>query len=71
MLDGLNKSIQVSSKVNGDTFVPTEKVIAKHYQTYIPNSLNIHLSLEGYQAVANQFWKAILIKEFLGYIDRD
>lgn len=71
MLDGLNKSIQVSSKVNGDTFVPTEKVIAKHYQIYIPNPVNIYLSLEGYQAVANQFWKAILIKEFLGYIDRD
>lgn len=62
MLNGLNQTIQSTAKVNQASFVPTEKAIAKNPYLYIPNPLDIHLSLAGYQTVANEFWK---------YIDRD
>ncbi|MBS8265701.1 hypothetical protein DYI25_14840 [Mesobacillus boroniphilus] len=59
MLKELNKVIEEVSEVNGDTFVTTEKVIAKHYEDYLPNPADIHLSEEGYKTVAMEFWKAI------------
>ncbi len=43
-----------------DVYVPTEKVISKHYEEYLPNPQDIHLSLEGYRTVAKEFWKAIM-----------
>ncbi|MDR6998873.1 hypothetical protein [Neobacillus niacini] len=49
----------MTGTARGDTFVPTEDLIAKHYEEYIPNPTNIHLSLEGYQIVAKEFWKVI------------
>jgi lysophospholipase L1-like esterase len=60
LLDALNLTIETLSKKNGDIYVPTEKVIAKHHEEYLPNSQDIHLSLEGYQIVAKEFWKAIV-----------
>lgn len=60
LLATLNDKIELKAKLNGDTFVPTEKVIAKHYAEYLPNQHDIHLSLEGYQTVAKEFWKAII-----------
>ncbi|RSD27016.1 SGNH/GDSL hydrolase family protein [Mesobacillus subterraneus] len=59
MLGALNQTIETIAKINGDTFVPTEKVIAKHFETYLPNPNDIHLSEEGYRIVAKEFWKAI------------
>jgi lysophospholipase L1-like esterase len=59
MLDTLNQIIEGRANVNGDTYVATDTIIAKHYETYIPNPLNIHLSEEGYQLVAKEFWKNI------------
>lgn len=59
LLDTLNKVIESRAAANGDAFVPTEKIIAKHYETYLPNPSNIHLSKEGYQLVAKEFWKNI------------
>ncbi|PLR94881.1 SGNH/GDSL hydrolase family protein [Bacillus sp. T33-2] len=71
LLHALNQQILLLSAAHGDTFVPTETVIAKNYQLYLPNPQDIHLSLAGYKAVANEFSKAILgdqinkiIKEF-------
>ncbi|MCJ8008212.1 SGNH/GDSL hydrolase family protein [Lederbergia wuyishanensis] len=59
LLDILNQTIADRAHVNGDTFVPTAKLIEKHYETYLPNPLDIHLSKEGYQLVAKEFWKVI------------
>jgi lysophospholipase L1-like esterase len=59
LLDALNQTIEDRAAANGDTFVPTADIIAKHYETYLPNPSNIHLSLEGYQLVAKEFWKNI------------
>ncbi|GHH97416.1 SGNH/GDSL hydrolase family protein [Neobacillus kokaensis] len=59
VLDVLNYNIEQVTKTNGDTFVPISKIIAKDYETYLPNPSNIHLSEEGYQIVAKEFWKVI------------
>ncbi|WP_026575850.1 SGNH/GDSL hydrolase family protein [Bacillus sp. UNC438CL73TsuS30] len=58
-LDNLNGTIEAQAIAHGDTYVPTEDIIAKHYEEYLPNPTNVHLSLEGYQIVAKEFWKAI------------
>lgn len=59
LLDTLNSIIQSAAVSNGDTFVPTEKVIAKKHVKYLTNPTDIHLSKEGYQVLAKEFWKAI------------
>ena len=59
VLDSFNSAIENTARANGDTFVPTAKIIAKDYPTYLPNPNDIHLSLEGYQIVAKEFWKYI------------
>ncbi|MGG3470371.1 SGNH/GDSL hydrolase family protein [Neobacillus pocheonensis] len=58
-LNGLNDAIKADAAANGYTFVPTEKIIAKKADQYLPNPQDIHLSEEGYQIVAKEFWKAI------------
>lgn len=60
LLDHLNIVIKEAANRNNDVYVPTEKVIAKHYQDYLPNPQDIHLSLEGYRIVAKEFWKAVM-----------
>jgi lysophospholipase L1-like esterase len=60
LLDHLNIVIKEAANINNNVYVPTDKVIAKHYQDYLPNPQDIHLSLEGYQVVAKEFWKAIM-----------
>lgn len=59
LLDTFNGIIEARAIANGDTFVPTDTIIANDYQTYLPNPQNIHLSKEGYQLVAKEFWKII------------
>ncbi|MDR7238499.1 SGNH/GDSL hydrolase family protein [Neobacillus drentensis] len=59
LLDTFNGIIEARTIANGDTFVETDTIIAKDYQTYLPNPANIHLSKEGYQLVAKEFWKNI------------
>lgn len=59
LLDALNKNIETVASLNRDEFVPTAKVIKNYEKEYVPNPADIHLSLEGYQAVAKEFWKAI------------
>jgi lysophospholipase L1-like esterase len=59
LLDALNQTIEQVSSFYGDEFVPTEKVIEKHETEYLPNPSDIHLSPEGYQVVAKEFWKKI------------
>ncbi|MGE6487469.1 SGNH/GDSL hydrolase family protein [Paenisporosarcina sp. NPDC076898] len=59
ILDGMNKAIQQVSAQTGSTFVPTAEVIAQNYPLYLPNPKDIHLSLAGYEAIANEFWKVM------------
>ncbi|WP_066259374.1 GDSL-type esterase/lipase family protein [Neobacillus drentensis] len=59
LLVALNGQISTLSKANGDTYVPTFDVIASNYPAYLPNPTNIHLSLAGYEIVADQFWNEI------------
>ncbi|MBD0382316.1 fibronectin type III domain-containing protein [Paenibacillus sedimenti] len=60
LVDALNNAIAGSATTaNGATFVPTKNVIAANELEFIPNPLNIHLSLGGYQAIADQFWNAL------------
>jgi lysophospholipase L1-like esterase len=59
LLEAFNQTIQEVAMMNGDIFVPTAKVIEKHQKEYLPNPLDIHLDVEGYQIVAKEFWKAI------------
>lgn len=60
LLDGLNDVIQSAALANGDVFVPTADVIKKNEKEFLPNPKDIHLSLEGYQAIAKEFWKTYL-----------
>ncbi|MGG1396538.1 GDSL-type esterase/lipase family protein [Bacillus salipaludis] len=59
LLVTLNGNIESQALLHGDTYVPTEDIISKHYEEYLPNQANVHLSLEGYQIVAKEIWKAI------------
>ncbi|MDR4888553.1 SGNH/GDSL hydrolase family protein [Fredinandcohnia sp. QZ13] len=59
LLDRLNQVIETVAVLNNDTFIPTSKAIAKDYETFLPNPTNIHLSTEGYQIIAKEFWKKI------------
>jgi lysophospholipase L1-like esterase len=59
LLDALNQTIQNMAMMNGDIFVPTAKLIEKHEKEYLPNPADIHLSIEGYQVIAKEFWKTI------------
>ncbi|NGQ96530.1 hypothetical protein G3578_15310 [Brevibacillus sp. SYP-B805] len=56
VLDKLNKTISKVTVRTRSHYVPTEETIAEDFRTYLPNPQDIHLSKEGYQAVANQFW---------------
>ncbi len=60
LLLAFNGQIQSQTVQNGDTFVATAQVInVANFADYIPNPLNIHLSLAGYQVVSGEFWKVI------------
>ncbi|WHY66764.1 GDSL-type esterase/lipase family protein [Neobacillus sp. SuZ13] len=60
LLLAFNGQIQAQAVQNGDTFVPTAQVInVANFADYLPNPLNIHLSLAGYQVVSEEFWKVM------------
>jgi lysophospholipase L1-like esterase len=58
-LNNFNNSVEAVSRFLGAEFVPTATLVQANYSTYLPNPNNIHLSAEGYQGVANEFWMAI------------
>ncbi|HZG14389.1 MAG TPA: GDSL-type esterase/lipase family protein [Candidatus Bathyarchaeia archaeon] len=64
VLDQLNKVIEKEAKRADAAFIPTAKAIGKDFPTYLPNPQNIHLSEEGYEVVADAFWKEMK-KQFL------
>jgi lysophospholipase L1-like esterase len=59
LLEAFNQTIQEVAMMNGDIFVPIANVIEKHEKEYLPNPLDIHLDVEGYQVIAKEFWKVI------------
>jgi lysophospholipase L1-like esterase len=59
LLDAVNNTIKEVAVDNKDTFIPTKELVAKDYETYLPNPQDIHLSKVGYQAVAKEFWSKI------------
>ncbi|MEC0208891.1 S-layer homology domain-containing protein [Paenibacillus ehimensis] len=56
-LDVFNGAIAGVAQQAGAVFVPTKDAIAADYGTYLPTP-DIHPSVEGYQAIAKEFWKA-------------
>ncbi|WP_134685308.1 GDSL-type esterase/lipase family protein [Brevibacillus migulae] len=64
VLDQLNKVIEKEAKRADAAFIPTAKPIAKDFAAYLPNPQNIHLSEEGYEVVADAFWKEMK-KQFM------
>jgi lysophospholipase L1-like esterase len=59
LMNGFNETIEAVSTLNGDVFVPTEEAIAEDPTLYIPNPADIHLSLDGYEVIAKEFWRAL------------
>ncbi|OCA85923.1 hypothetical protein A8F94_13825 [Bacillus sp. FJAT-27225] len=60
LLSSLNQVIESVALANGDVFVPTADLIKKYETQYVPNPADIHLSQEGYEAIAKEFWKTYL-----------
>ncbi|WP_274362859.1 SGNH/GDSL hydrolase family protein [Paenibacillus thermotolerans] len=58
-ITSLNSEIEMRAEANGDTYVPTDKKVDRHYKKYMPNPDDNHLNAEGYQVIAKEFWKAI------------
>ncbi|MBH0230304.1 GDSL-type esterase/lipase family protein [Halobacillus yeomjeoni] len=64
LLNNLNSIIEIYTDFYGYTFIPTEEVIAQNYVKYLPNPADIHLSKEGYEVIADEFWKSIQKNDF-------
>ncbi|QUW22013.1 hypothetical protein JSQ81_19970 [Sporosarcina sp. Marseille-Q4063] len=58
-LDGLNKVIEDASNHFDATFISTFDAFEGNYEVYLPNPKDIHPSLDGYKAIANEFMKEI------------
>jgi hypothetical protein len=58
VLTAFNGVIQQTALENGAVFVSLQGIFDADVKTYLPNPLDIHPSLEGYQLIANQFLKA-------------
>ncbi|MDU9694118.1 GDSL-type esterase/lipase family protein [Priestia aryabhattai] len=63
LLDNLNKTIQGLAAANGDIYVPTADIIKTNEKEYVPNPKDIHLTLDAYQLVANEFMKSINLNQ--------
>ncbi|ALC91472.1 hypothetical protein AM500_18010 [Bacillus sp. FJAT-18017] len=60
LLTSFNQMIETIALANGDVFVPVDQVIKKYEKEYVPNPADIHLSSQGYEAIAKEFWKTYL-----------
>jgi lysophospholipase L1-like esterase len=58
VLTAFNGIIQQTALENGAVFVSLHGIFDKDVKRYLPNPLDIHPSLEGYQLIANQFLTA-------------
>ncbi|QOR66347.1 SGNH/GDSL hydrolase family protein [Cytobacillus suaedae] len=57
-LHELNKVIEGVATLSGSTYVATEETVAANIE-FLPNPKDIHLSEEGYKAVAELFWNVM------------
>jgi lysophospholipase L1-like esterase len=59
LLAGVNKAIETAAQLPNVDWIETADIVAKDFKTHLPNPQNIHLSPEGYQVVAEQFWNKV------------
>ncbi len=59
---GFNNGLHGATVQMGAIFVPTADAIEEKYTKFLPNPQNIHLSLDGYKAVAKEFWKVMRLE---------
>ena len=57
-MDTLNTMLQQVALQSGSTYVPTAETISQNIQ-FLPNPQDIHLSEDGYKAVATLFWNVM------------
>ncbi len=62
LMAGFNNGMQMAAEQTGAIFVPTADAIEINYTKFLPNPYNIHLSLDGYKAVAKEFWKVMRLE---------
>lgn len=62
MLEQVNQAIKKAAEQFNATFVPTAEIIAQN-KGFLPNPSDIHLSAEGYQAIANAIWNKMFPDE--------
>lgn len=60
IIQTFNAQTQSQANQHGDTYVSTAQIInEQNYTNYIPNPNNINPNLQGYQAIAEEFWKVM------------
>jgi lysophospholipase L1-like esterase len=62
VLVGFNGIIQQTAIENGATFVSLDGIFEANPKVYLPNPLDIHPSLDGYQIIANAFLQSFVAK---------
>lgn len=56
----LNDAIQNATEDYGETYIPTFDSIAEKNKEYLPNPIDIHPTVEGYQVIGDLFLESIL-----------
>lgn len=59
LLTGVNTAIEKTAQLPNVDWIQTADAVAKDFKVNLPNPQNIHLSPEGYQIVAEQFWNKV------------
>ncbi|MCM3744767.1 GDSL-type esterase/lipase family protein [Sporosarcina luteola] len=59
VLSSMNKAIETAAQLPNVDWVETADVVAQDFKLNLPNPQNIHLSPDGYQAVAELFWNKV------------
>ncbi|MGN7386201.1 S-layer homology domain-containing protein [Sporosarcina sp. SAFN-015] len=59
LLAGVNTAIETAAQLPNVDWIQTADAVAKDFKVNLPNPQNIHLSPEGYQIVAEQFWNKV------------
>ncbi|MEW9672573.1 GDSL-type esterase/lipase family protein [Ammoniphilus sp. 3BR4] len=59
LIESLNDILEQAAVQTGGIYVPTFDAIAANYAGYIPNPMNPHPSVQGYEVIAEQFWNAM------------
>ncbi|MFD1018369.1 SGNH/GDSL hydrolase family protein [Thalassobacillus hwangdonensis] len=57
ILHKFNDSLRMTTETNGAFFIPTYQSIEDNHKRFLP--IDVHLTTDGYEAVAKEFWKAM------------